>query len=198
MNITSILLKAVAPVSTKAADRFVPYINKYAAPYGVTTPLRMAMFLAQILHESGCLKYTREIWGPTDAQKRYERDMNERWARDLKPAERNYKAFQLGNELAGDGKAFAGHGLIQVTGRANHARCSYDLFGDDRLTRTPDLLTTPENAVLSAYWFWSRNNLSILADRGDVLACTKRINGGTNGLIERQRYYDKAIMFFKG
>jgi putative chitinase len=163
----------------------------------VTTPLRMAMFLAQVLHESGCLKFTRELWGPTQAQKLYERDLQSRWAADLKPKERNYKAYQLGNEHPGDGKVFCGHGLIQITGRANHARCSHEVFGDGRLVTTPELLTTPENAVLSAFWFWSRNNLNILADKGDILACTKRINGGTNGLTERKRYYDKAIMVFK-
>jgi putative chitinase len=197
MKITSIQLKAIAPVKDKAVEIFLPYINKYAAPYGVTTPLRMAMFLAQVLHESGCLRYTRELWGPTEAQKRYERDLQSRWAPDLKSSERNYKAYQLGNEYPGDGKTFAGHGLIQVTGRANHFKCSYDLFGDGRLVKSPELLTTPENAVLSAYWFWSRSNLNILADKGDILACTKRVNGGTNGLPERKKYYDKAIMVFK-
>lgn len=197
MNITITQLKAIAPVSDKAAGVFLPYINKYAAQYGVTTSLRMAMFLAQVLHESGCLRYTRELWGPTEAQKRYERDLQGKWGDTLKPTDRNYKAYQLGNAYPGDGKTFAGHGLIQVTGRANHFKCSYDLFGDDRLVKAPELLTTPENAVLSAYWFWSRNNLNILADTGDVPACTKRINGGTNGLTERKLYYDKAIEAFK-
>jgi putative chitinase len=197
MKITPNQLKAIAPVKDKSVEIFLPHINKYAAPYGVTTRLRMAMFLAQVLHESGCLNHTRELWGPTEVQKRYGRDLQSRWAPDLKPTERNYKAYQLGNEQPGDGRTFCGHGLIQVTGRANHHRCSYDLFGDDRLVKSPELLTTPENAVQSAYWFWSRNSLSILADKGDLLACTKRINGGTNGLEERRKYYDKAIMVFK-
>ncbi|RYD57034.1 MAG: glycoside hydrolase family 19 protein [Sphingobacteriales bacterium] len=194
MQVTAAQLKAIASVSDKQIGIFLPYINKYAAAYQVTTVKRMAMFLAQVLHESGCLKYTREMWGPTETQKTYERDMSAKWGEGLKSTDRNRKAYMLGNVNPGDGKAFAGHGLIQVTGRTNHFKCSYDLFKDDRLIKTPELLTTPEFAVLSAYWFWGRNNLNTLADGADpLLACTKRINGGTNGIAERKKYYEAGL-----
>jgi putative chitinase len=196
MNVTAQQLKAIAPVKDSHVETFLQHINKYAAAYGVTTVKRMAMFLAQVLHESGCLRYTREIWGPTEAQKTYERDFTAglRWGPGLSPKERNYKAYMLGNSEPGDGKIFAGHGLIQVTGRTNHAVCSKDLFKDDRLLRTPDLLTTPEYAVLSDYWFWGKNNLNALADGPEpLLKCTKKINGGTNGIAEREKYYKNAL-----
>lgn len=191
-------LQQIAPVSDKACEVFLPHINKYALVYNVDTPLRMAMFLAQVLHESECFKYTREIWGPTAEQQRYERDMKAAWNDKLKKTDRNYKAYHLGNVHPGDGKFFKGHGLIQVTGRANHFKCSYDLFKDDRLIKTPELLTTPEFAVLSAYWFWDRNKLNELSELPEPLEpCTKRINGGKNGIKERGEYYSKAIEVFK-
>lgn len=196
-QLTADQCQKIAPVSAKAAEVFLPYIQKYAIVYGVVTPLRMAMFLAQVFHESGCLKFTREIWGPTEAQKTYERDVKSKWpgpGQSLKKGDRNYKAWMLGNVHPGDGKLFAGHGLIQVTGRANHFKCSHDLFGDDRLLKHPELLATPEYAVLSAFWFWGRNKLNELADGKDALEnCTRRINGGLNGLAERKKYYENAI-----
>jgi putative chitinase len=159
-------LQAIAPVSDKAAELFLPYIYKYQGD--VNSPIRFAAFLANVLHESGCFKYVREIASGDAYEGRKD----------------------LGNVFKGDGRTFKGRGLIQLTGRANYSLISKDWFGDDTLVKNPELLATPENAVRSAYWFWQRNNLNAIADSGDFKKVCKRINGGYNGLAERQKYYD--------
>ena len=104
-------------------------------------------------------------------------------------------AQRLGNtaEADGDSQLYRGRGLIQVTGRANYDACSEALFGDSRLLNTPELLEQPVYAALSAGWFWQRAGLNTLADKGDILTITKRINGGTNGLDERKALYQRAL-----
>ncbi|CAI8794283.1 putative chitinase [Pseudomonas chlororaphis] len=104
-------------------------------------------------------------------------------------------AARLGNtpEVDGDGQKYRGRGLIQVTGRANYQACSEALFGDSRLLNTPELLENPVYAALSAGWFWQRAGLNSLADKGDFLTITKRINGGTNGLVDREALYERAL-----
>ncbi|PLV08305.1 lysozyme, partial [Pseudomonas guariconensis] len=79
------------------------------------------------------------------------------------------------------------------TGRANYEACSEALFGDSRLLNTPELLEQPVYAALSAGWFWQKEGLNTLADKGDFLAITKRINGGTNGLADREALYKRAL-----
>jgi len=144
-------------------------INAAMQEYQVNTSARQSAFLAQILHESGRLKYVRELWGPTAAQKGYE-----------------FRA-DLGNTEPGDGFKYRGRGLIQVTGRSNYALCGLALDLD--LLEYPELLEQPVNACRSAGWFWSNHGLNELADAGDFLKITKRINGGTNGLADRQALY---------
>ena len=80
-----------------------------------------------------------------------------------------------------------------VTGAYNYEACSEALFGDSRLLNTPELLEQPVYAALSAGWFWQKEGLNTLADKGDFLAVTKRINGGTNGLDDREALYKRAL-----
>lgn len=100
---------------------------------------------------------------------------------------------RMGNVEPGDGWKYRGRGLIQITGRDNYAACSKALFGDDRLLRNPELLEQPEWACMSAAWFWDSRGLNSLADKGDIVGITKKINGGTNGLEDRKALYDKAL-----
>ncbi|MOA28483.1 hypothetical protein D3C78_1494270 [compost metagenome] len=67
------------------------------------------------------------------------------------------------------------------------------MFGDSRLLATPELLEQPVYASMSAGWFWHRAGLNTLADKGDFLTITKRINGGTNGLEDREALYKRAL-----
>jgi putative chitinase len=155
---------------------YLPFMNRIMEIYEIDTPLRASAFLAQIAHESGELKFMEEIWGPTAQQKKYE-----------PPSD---VASRLGNTQPGDGFRYRGRGPIQITGRANYKKYG-DLLGVD-LIGNPDLAATPQFAFSTAGLFWKLNGLNELADVQDFTTITKRINGGLNGLAERERYYEIA------
>lgn len=141
-------------------------LNAAMQKFGIDTPARQAALLAQIGHESARLRHVRELWGPTPAQSRYEGRKD------------------LGNSQKGDGFKYRGRGLIQVTGRANYTKAAAALGLP--LVAQPELLEQPQNAANSACWFWQSNGLNAFADSGDFVGLTRRINGGTNGLADRQ------------
>lgn len=155
--------------------------QKYAKAYGLDNALRSAAFWGQCLHETGRLRYTSEIWGPTPQQKKYELP--------------NKKAIELGNTEVGDGKLFRGRGLIQTTGRANYMRVVKRLNRPDIMTN-PGLLATPDLAIQSAMIFWDDNKLNLLADNKDFKAISKKVNGGTNGLKERIELSEAMLKVF--
>jgi putative chitinase len=179
MPITSQQLLQILPNAGKQAGVFASALTLAMDKYQINTRLRMAAFIAQVGHESGQFRYVRELGGDQYLSKY-----------DTGPL-----AARLGNtpEADGDGAKFRGRGLIQVTGRDNYLACSKALFGDDRLLRTPELLEQAEWACKSAAWFWNSRNLNALADAGDFISITKRINGGTNGMAERQAFYKAAL-----
>lgn len=179
MPITVQQLQVIFPNAGRKAGVFVPGLNATMGKYAIITRLRMAAFLAQVGHESGQLQYVREL-----GSDKY-----------LSKYDTGRLAQRLGNspEVDGDGQLYRGRGLIQVTGRRNYEACSEALFGDSRLLNTPDLLEQPVYASLSAGWYWQREGLNSLADKGDFLSITKRINGGTNGLEDRQALYQRAL-----
>ena len=152
--------------------RFFAAMLAGIAAAAIDTPLRQAHFLAQVGHESGELCYTEELASGTEYEGRAD----------------------LGNTEPGDGPRFKGRGLIQLTGRANYAA-----FGRfvalDLLTDPKRVATDPRLAVDAATWFWTRHALNALADRDDTLAITKKINGGTNGLAEREAKLLRAKWF---
>jgi len=154
------------------AERFADPITAAMQEFGISTPEQQAAFLANIGHESGGLHWLTELWGPTIAQQRYE------GRRDL------------GNVQPGDGFKFRGRGLLQTTGRANYAALSGHL-GVDYLS-DPDRLAQPLDAARSAGYFWQSHNLSPAADAGDFLKVVRTINGGYNGLSERQMLWASA------
>lgn len=96
--------------------------------------------------------------------------------------------------MPGDGIRYKGRGLIQVTGKANYAACSVALRLP--LIEQPELLAKTPHCVDSAFWFWQKSNLNVLADSDDLLAITKIINGGTNGLVQRGIYLNRAKATF--
>lgn len=161
-------------ISSERADYWDDFLNESMSLYGINTSKRIAAFLAQIGHESGRLKYTSEIWGPTATQRRYEGRKD------------------LGNIYPGDGSRFRGHGLVQVTGRANHRRVTQRLRARFPSLPIPDFeaeptkLTLPRWAALSAADYWDMIDGNKLADTDQFTALTKRINGGTNGLADRK------------
>lgn len=155
---------------------FQPYIDNLAPAFGINTRLRMAMFLGQVMHESAEFRHVREL-GSNAYLAKYDTGR---------------LAARLGNtpEADGDGQLYRGRGLIQITGAANYRDCGKALGLP--LLHQPDLLEQPEWAVASACWFWESRKLNELADTGDLRAVTRRINGGLNGLADREEYYQRA------
>ncbi|MQU29521.1 glycoside hydrolase family 19 protein [Pseudomonas helleri] len=173
MPITVQQLLLILPNAGPVAGVFVPVLNTAMNRYQIVGSKRVAAFIAQIGHESGQLKYVKEIWGPTAAQMRYE------------------GRADLGNTQPGDGSKYRGRGLIQITGRANYEACGEALGLD--LIKQPELLEKPQHACMSAAWFWATKGLSTLADEGKFETITRRINGGLNGLADRQMLYARAL-----
>lgn len=171
--ITKDQLRRGLGVTNERADYWDDFLNEAMSLYGITTKARIAAFLAQVGHESGRLRYVQEIWGPTPTQRRYEGRKD------------------LGNLYPGDGSRFRGHGLIQVTGRANHRRATQRLrakfpkMGVPDFEAEPTKLTLPRWAALSAADFWDSIGGNALADAGKFETLTRRINGGLNGYKDR-------------
>jgi putative chitinase len=178
--LTAEQLKSIMPhLSDSRNGEFRPFLTTAMTEFAIEAPARAAAFLAQLAHESGQFRFMEEIWGPTDAQSRYE------------PVTKLSQA--LGNTDVGDGKRFKGRGPIQLTGRANYQRFG-DLLGVD-LLGDPTRAANPNVAFRIAGLFWSKNGLNELADLATAEAftqITKRINGGTNGLADRQAFYAVA------
>ena len=174
--------------------------------FGIVTPARVAGFISQCQHESADFTALSENLNYSDKGlvgtfKKYFPDLATAAPYARKPekiANRVY-ANRMGNgpESGGDGWKFRGRGLVQLTGRSNYTQCSRDLFGDDCLVQNPDLVTEPEYAILSACWFWHKNRLNDICDRGDVVLLSKRINGGTLGLADRIHHWNECIELFE-
>jgi len=176
MTITEQQLLQILPNAGRQAGVFVPALNTAMNRYSIVGTQRAAAFIAQVGHESGQLRYVREIWGPTAQQAGYE------------------GRADLGNTVPGDGSKYRGRGLIQITGRANYAACGEALGVD--LISNPELLEQPQYAAMSAAWFWSTKGLNTLADQGDFVKITRRINGGLNGLEDRLQLWERAKKVF--
>jgi putative chitinase len=173
-------LRAVMPgVSVTKCAEVLPCLLAAMAEFAIDKPPRVAAFVAQLAHECGQFRYMEEIWGPTKAQQRYEPP--------------SALAAQLGNFEPGDGKRFKGRGPIQITGRANYQRFG-NLLGVD-LVSDPERAAVPDVAFRTAGLFWMKKGLNELADQASADAfreITKRINGGLNGLKDRERFYAVA------
>ena len=146
----------------------------------------LAQFLAQIMHESGGLRYVREIWGPTKAQRGYEGRKD------------------LGNTQPGDGKRFMGRDVLQITGRGNHRLLTawvQKTFGVKvDFEKNPELLESPEWLGIGAIWYFlvARKDLIEYCRDGNIEMVTRRVNGGLNGYQDRLRWYDDAALKLLG
>ncbi|AUN32812.1 glycoside hydrolase family 19 protein [Niveispirillum cyanobacteriorum] len=201
--ITPALLSALAP-STRPAivAPFAPALETACTRFGVDTPSRKAMFLAQVAHEcagfsmlSESLNYAAEKLVPKFGARRIsEVDAQRLGRRDGQPADPagianivyggEWGRLHLGNTQPGDGWLYRGRGLIQLTGRSAYQRAGQALGLD--LIGNPDLLLTPGPAALSAGWFWDWKDCNGPADAGQISECTRRINGGQNGIDDRR------------
>ena len=176
--LTPATLQAAMGCSQERAMHFARPLAEACERFDITTPARLAAFLAQIGHESGGLRYLTELASGEAYEGRKD----------------------LGNIHQGDGVRFKGHGLIQITGRANHAEmrpllilAGYDDVPD--FEAHPERLTDPRWAAASAAAYWHKRNLNALADADrpeDFERITKRINGGLNGQADRLQRWAKA------
>jgi putative chitinase len=181
-------------------------MNEYLPQFGINTSARVAGFIAQCAHESGDFTTLQEnlnygAKGLRGLFGKYFKDDATAQQYERKPeliANKIYSS-RMGNgpESSGDGWKFRGRGVLQVTGRANYTQCSHDLFQDNTLVDDPDLLRTPEYAILSGCWFWYKNQLNHVCDTGDIVLLSKKINGGTIGLEDRIAHWNKCLDLFE-
>lgn len=175
-----------------------PCLVKALEEFQITTPLRIAAFIAQTAHESAEYKAVRENLNYSAKgllgtwPKRFTQEKADAYARQQERIANYVYASRNGNgnEASGDGWRFCGRGYIQVTGKSNYRDCSEALKVD--LLSSPEQLEQPEFAFRSAGWYWNSRKLNDLADRGDLVGITKKINGGLIGQEERQKYYERA------
>ena len=200
----------------KDPSKWLDAVVEACTRFQINTPKRVAAFLAQTAHESGGytmleenLNYSAEtmavVWPNRFAEV----------GPDKKPIKENGKnkpnkfalalhrkpemianvvySNRMGNGTieSGEGWKYRGRGLKQLTGKDNYTRCGKSLGID--LVERPELLLTPQYAALSAGWFWDSNRLGDFADRDDFVGMTKKINGGTIGLADREARY-KAVL----
>lgn len=147
-------------------------INKWFPKYEINNKLRCCAFLSHGAHETGGFQFLKEIGG-------------DKYFEKYEPGTKIGDA--LGNKKIGDGLKYKGRGLLQITGRSNYKKYG-DLIGLD-LIESPDLLLNIDNAVHVSCEFWKQKKLNDLADRGDMVGMTKKINGGLNGLADRDANY---------
>ena len=205
-------LAALGRVAPQARDNYLAAIRQGGAlfeQHGITTPQRMAHFLAQAMQETGRFTVLRESMSYSVPRMleifgvgRHSAKITAAEAPGLAHneqalAERVYglgnpsKAAELGNTQPGDGFRYRGNGVLQTTGRGAHRRmgqaCGVDFEG------SPDLVTVPEHALKPALQEWSDGNLNRFADQNDIRTITLRINGGLNGFEERKAFFAQLL-----
>jgi putative chitinase len=164
----------IMPASNGRVITYAPLLRTAMEEFRIDTPRRAAAFIAQVAHETGQLRYVKELGSKS------------------KPAGSQYEGRRdLGNTEPGDGVRFPGRGLLQATGRDMHYRVGVAL-GVDLIAR-PERLEEPELAARSAGWIWTvEKDLNPLADVDRFGAITRRINGGFNGLDDRISFWLRA------
>jgi len=180
-------------------DTVIAQIPDVAAKFGINTPLRLAHFLAQCGHESGGFKLTNENLNySADGLKKIfpkyfaQAGLAESYARQPEKIASRVYGGRMGNgdESTKEGFKFRGRGYIQLTGKSNYTE--FDKFVDDDILGNPDLVAT-KYPLLSAAWFFHKNGLNAISDKGaddaTVTSVTKRVNGGTIGLPDRIKHF---------
>jgi putative chitinase len=167
--VTTAQLLQLCPRANKQLAQLLPEsLSHWLAQYDIDTPNRVRAFMAQAAHETDGFRTLREYASGQAYEGRAD----------------------LGNDKPGDGRRYKGRGIFQLTGRAN-----YRLYGQLlhlALEAQPDMAAQPDVSVQIACMYWQRKNLSHWANNGDLTAITRAINGGLNGLTDRQRLYSLA------
>ena len=198
-------LRAVMPNAPQdALAQFTEYFNRHAEQFGITTAARTAGFLAQVAVESSELRATSENlnYSASGLLKTFPRYFNaataQSYARNPQKIANRVYANRMGNgsEASGDGWRFRGRGLIMLTGKDNYQRYADSGYCNGDLMGHPEWLSAYPGALKSAMWYWLKHGLNAIADRCDVTAMTRAVNGGLNGLSDRRKYYERAKRTF--
>jgi len=187
-------------------DSVVSQIPDTAAKFNITTPLRLSHFLAQCGHESGGFKALVENlnYGSKGLLGTFPKYFNVTTAAqyERKPEMIASKVYggRMGNgpEATKDGYKFRGRGYIQLTGKDNYI--AFDKFVTENIIESPDLVAT-KYPLMSAAWFFDKNRLWTICDKGAttevVTAVTKRVNGGVIGLVDRIKHFNEYYSLLK-
>lgn len=162
------LLKAISKTSKKQVIDGIAQHSDIIVDYKIDTFLRLSHFLGQAAHETDGFRTLEE----------YASGANYEGRKDL------------GNTQPGDGRRYKGRGIFQLTGRANYKKYG-NLLNID-LETMPEKASESQISVMTACQYWKNLNLSLYADKDDLITITKKINGGTNGLESRKIYVEKA------
>lgn len=192
-------LQEILP-NNKNIEDWYPAIVDNVANYDIDTIERLSAFLSQCSHESAEFTRTTENlnyrweslrkvfpkYFPTD-------DLAKKYAHNKEAIANRVYANRMGNgpESSGDGWRYRGRGLIQLTGKNNYR--AFSEYIKMSLDEVPEFLETFDGAVISACWFWEKNNLNTFVDNNDIKGLSKAINGGYNGLSERIDKYNEIL-----
>ena len=181
-------------------EQWVDALNETFERFGIVTHAQQASFIGQCGHECGNFKVLEEnlnyraetlmkLW-----KSRFPTlEIANEYARNPKKIANKVYASRMGNrdESSGDGYRFRGRGCIQLTGHANYFHAGKAC--DEDFVMNPDLVATPKYAAMTAGWFWNTHKLNQYADARDFVTMTKKINGGTIGLADRQKHIAHAL-----
>ena len=181
-------------------EQWVDPLNETFSRFDISNPVRQASFIGQASHESGNFKTLEEnlfyraetlmrVWPKRFPSLEFARQ----YEKNPKKIANSVYSSRMGNrdEASGDGYRFRGRGLFQLTGHSNYFHAGKAL-GED-FVMNPDLVATPKYATLTAAFFWQTHKLNQYADSRDFLTMTKRINGGTIGLADREKHINHAL-----
>jgi putative chitinase len=187
-------------VKNPHVDHWHEALDQLLDDYDITTPLRVAHFVAQCAHESGNFVFIKENlnYKAASLQKIFSKyfptaELAAQYANKPERIANRIYANRMGNgpETSGDGFRYCGRGLIQLTGKDNYTFFAGSL--NIPVEEASDYLATFEGAAQSACWFWEQNNLNRFADVNDVKGLTRAINGGYIGLEDRISHTEHAL-----
>lgn len=199
MNLSQ--FQQAAGISAGLSARWFTHIDAAMKEFGITAVNDVAMFIAQVGHESAGFSLLEESFNYSveGLKKTFGKRLTPYQCEMLGRVDGKQVAHQpqianlvygdrMGNNSSGDGWKYRGRGLLQITGRENYTKCGAALKLD--LISTPELLTQEKYATRSAAWFFSSSGCLMYS--GDVVRVTQIINGGQNGIKDRREYYSKA------
>jgi putative chitinase len=191
----------------KVPDSVITELQEVMSKFGINTPLRLSHFLAQVAHESGNFKYTSENLNYSAERLKVifpkyfkQQGLAEAYARKPELIASRVYGGRMGNGDEGtrEGFKFRGRGYLQLTGKNNYAE--FDKFVNEDILTNPDLVAK-KYPLLSAAWFFDKNKINSVSDKGAtdeiVTMVTKRVNGGTIGLQDRIKHFKKYYELVK-